>query len=145
MHRCLLIQKIFPARLPVVKAIFSVFALSLVSTLTSFADAPKEVDWTTTDGIKYENVRVVRVEDDAVTIIYKDGGALVFLNKLPHDLQQKFDYDPAKAKIAAEARAKADAENAQALQREIEQADAIKKQQQIKDAAAIGQTNTPPK
>lgn len=100
-------------------------------------------DWTTTDGMYYQNVRVIRVEDDAITIIYKDGGALVPLFKLPPDLQKKFDYDPVKAKIAAEARAKADAENARLLQLEIEQADKLKQQQLIRDAQArSGSTNT---
>ena len=97
-------------------------------------------DWETTDGTKYQNVRVIRVEDDAVTIIYKDGGALVFLYKLPPALQQKFDYDPVKAKIAAEKRAKEDAENAAALQREIEQAEVVKRNQQIENAKQLDGT-----
>jgi hypothetical protein len=101
-------------------------------------------DWVTTDGTRYENVRVIRVEDDAVTIIYKDGGALVFLYKLPPTLQQKFDYDPVKAKIAAEKRSKEDAENAAALQREIEQADEVKRQHQIQVANQLGNTNVAP-
>ena len=99
-------------------------------------------DWTTTDGTRYQNVRVIRVEDDAVTIIYKDGGALVFLYKLPPALQEKFDYDPVKAKIAAERRAKEDAENAAALQREIEEAQKVKLQQQIRNANQLNGTDT---
>jgi translation elongation factor P/translation initiation factor 5A len=97
-------------------------------------------DWTTTDGTRYQNVRVIRVEDDAVTIIYKDGGALVFLYKLPPALQQKFDYDPVKAKIAAERRSKEDAENAAELQKEIEQAEIVKHNQQIQNANQINGT-----
>ncbi|HEX4141325.1 MAG TPA: hypothetical protein VHY09_13330 [Candidatus Methylacidiphilales bacterium] len=97
-------------------------------------------DWVTTDGTKYQNVRVIRVEDDAVTIIYKDGGALVFLYKLPPALQQKFDYDPVKAKIAAEKRSKEDAENAAALQREIEQAEVVKHNQQVQTANQLSGT-----
>jgi translation elongation factor P/translation initiation factor 5A len=119
-----------------VKAIL-LAAIFVFSSVSGFAE-----DWTTTDGTNYQNVRVVRVEDDAVTILYKDGGALVFLNKLPPALQDRFDYDPVKAKIAAEARAKSDAENAVALQKEIEQAAAIKKQRQIQDAAAL--SSAPP-
>jgi len=119
------------------KAILFTLALALFS-ISAFAE-----DWTTTDGTKYQNVQVIRVEDDAVTILYKDGGALVFLYKLPPTLQQRFDYDPAKAKIAMEARAKADAENAKELQAEIEQADKLKRAQQIKDAQARGQTTAP--
>jgi len=115
-----------------VKLIYAVVALGIFSSL-ALAE-----DWTTTDGTKYENVRVVRVEDDAITILYKDGGALIPLLKLPPSLQQKFDYDPVKAKIAADARAKADAENAKQLQAEIEQANKMKQAQAIKDAAARG-------
>jgi hypothetical protein len=99
-------------------------------------------DWTTTDGMSYQDVKVIRVEDDAVTIIYKDGGALIPLFKLPPKLQDRFNYDPAKAKTAAEARSKADAENAKALQAEIELTDRMKKEQAIKDAAARGQSST---
>jgi translation elongation factor P/translation initiation factor 5A len=99
-------------------------------------------DWTTTDGTKYQNVRVIRVEDDAVTIIYKDGGALVFLYKLPPALQQKFDYDPVKAKIAAERRSKEDAENAAELQKEIEQAEIVKHNQQVQIANQLSGTGT---
>jgi hypothetical protein len=139
MHRPLLIGGTLPDRLIFVKAIFLTFALALSST-SAFAE-----DWTTTDGTCYQNVRIIRVEDDAITIIYKDGGALIPLFKLPLALQQKFDYDPVKAKAAAEARTKADVENSKALQAEIEQAEKLKRDQQIKDAQAKGQTNAPPK
>jgi hypothetical protein len=120
------------------RAIFLTFALALSST-SAFAE-----DWTTSDGTNYQNVRIIRVEDDAITIIYKDGGALIPLFKLPPALQKKFDYDPVKAKAAAEVRTKADIENAKALQAEIEQASKLKLEQQIKDAQARGQTNAPP-
>jgi len=122
-----------------VKSIFLTFALALFST-SAFAE-----DWTTTDGIKYQNVQVIRVEDDAITILYKDGGALIPLLKLPPALQKKYDYDPVKAKAAMEARAKRDIENAKELQAEIEQAEKLKLAQQIRDAEARGQTNAPPR
>jgi hypothetical protein len=128
-----------PDRLLIVKAILLTVGLALSST-AAFAE-----DWAMPDGTCYQNVRIIRVEDDAVTITYKDGGALIFLYKLPPALQQKFDYDPVKAKAAMEARAKSDVENAKQLQAEIELADKMKRDQQIKDAAAKGQTNAPPK
>ena len=118
--------------------------LSLLLVFLAVAALPVVAeDWETTDGTKYQNVRVIRVEDDAVTIIYKDGGALVFLYKLPPALQQKFDYDPVKAKIAAEKRAKEDAENAEALQKEIEQAEIVKRNEQIQIARQLNSTNAP--
>lgn len=58
-------------------------------------------DWKTTDGKTYANVTVVKVEDDAVTILDEDGGARVPLANLPADLQMRFNYDPEKAKEAA--------------------------------------------
>jgi hypothetical protein len=135
MYRQLLIMSPTWSRVKVVKALFLVFALA-VSCGNLLAE-----DWTTSDGTLYQNVRVVRVEDDAVTILYKDGGALVFLNKLSPSLQERFDYDPVKAKAAAQARAKADVENAKELQAEIEESDRLKRAQQIKDAQA--QASTP--
>ena len=106
----------------------------LILALVLLAFPVRAEDWKTTDGKVYQDVKVIRVEDDAVTILFKDGGALIPLYKLPPVLQQKFSYDPAKAKIAADARAKADADNAIELQKEMDVADALKKKQQIKDA-----------
>ena len=127
MSKLALIGRESHARVIIVKAL-PVLLLVLFS-FPAFAE-----DWTTTDGTVYQNVRVVKVEDDAVTILYKEGGALVPLLKLPPQLQKKFDYDPVKAKIAADARVIADAENAKLLQAEIEEADRLKKQAAI-DAA----------
>ena len=87
-------------------------------------------DWKTTDGTVYQDVKVIKVEDDAVTILYEDGGARIPLAKLPPDLQKKFSYDPVKAKAAADARAKADAENAKNLQAEKD----LAAQQQLQQA-----------
>jgi hypothetical protein len=136
MHTRLLIGRRNSGIVSLVKLFVFLFVL-VISPTVLLAE-----DWKTTDGTVYKDVRVIRVEDDAITIIYRDGGALVPLFKLPHDLQDRFDYDPAKAKAAAEARSKADAENAKALQAEIELADKLKHDQQVKDAASRG-TNTP--
>jgi hypothetical protein len=75
-------------------------------------------DWTTTDGKTYKDVMVVKIEADAVTIIDNDGGALVPLATLSPELQKRFNYDPVKAKAAADARAQAEVDDAQALQAE---------------------------
>jgi hypothetical protein len=106
-------------------------------------------DWKTSDGKTYVDVKVVRVEDDAVTILCKDGGALVPIDKLPPPLQKRFSYDPAKAKVAAAARANDDSQNAQKLQAEMDQAQKLKQQQQIQNAKQVsdgkaGTSSTPP-
>jgi len=99
------------------------FALGLAGfLLASSTTILHAEDWTTTDGKVYQGVAVVKAEPDAVTIVHHDGGALVPLSKLSPDLQKRFNYDPAKAKVAAEARAQAAAENAKKLQAEMNQA-----------------------
>jgi len=109
-----------------------IFVMTFAS-LSAFAE-----DWTTTDGKNYQNVRVVKVEDDAITILYKDGGALISMTKLPPALQKRFSFDPEKAKIAADARTKADAENAVELQKEIELADKMRKAKIISELKNSG-------
>ena len=93
-------------------------------------------DWTTTDGKTYKDVTVVKIEDDAVTILDSDGGALVPLDKLPPNLQQKFHYDPAKAKLAAAQRELNDKASAQAESAERQIANEKQNQQDAQDAAA---------
>ena len=89
-------------------------------------------DWTTTDGKVYADVKVIKTEPDAVTVLYRDGGALIPLAKLSPALQKRFNYDPALAQKAADARAKATQQSDPALQAEAAQA---KKLQDAKSAA----------
>jgi hypothetical protein len=91
-------------------------ALFAVSGLSLWAE-----DWKTIDGKVYQNVTVLHVEPDAVTILHKDGGALVPLELLPDDLQKRFHYDPAKAKAAADQRMQQEIADARALRAEREQ------------------------
>jgi hypothetical protein len=77
-------------------------------------------DWKTTDGKVYQDVKVVGLQPDTVTILHQDGGASVPLANLPPDLQKRFNYDPAQAKAAADARAKQALANAKALQAEMD-------------------------
>jgi len=95
------------------------FALGMAAFFLGFSPFIKADDWKTTDGKVYQNVTVIKTEPDAVTIIYQDGGALLPLVKLPPNLQKRFNYDPVKAKAAAEARAQSEAQNTVALQSEM--------------------------
>jgi hypothetical protein len=94
--------------------------LLLAAFLGSVVSLPAE-DWTTINGKVYPQVRVIKVDADAVTILYRDGGAMIPLLLLPEELQKKFHYDPAIAKAAADARDKADFDNARALREEKQQ------------------------
>ncbi len=102
-------------------------------------------DWATTDGKAYHQVVVVKVEDDAVTILDSDGGALVPLSTLPPDLQQKFHYDPAKAKAAADRRTADDQAAEQAIaQQQQAAAQAAQKQTQARAALLAQAAAAPP-
>ena len=89
-------------------------------------------DWTTTDGKVYKDVKVMKLEPDAVTILYSEGGALVPLATLSPELQEQFHYDPDKAKAAAAARAKDDRNNPAAIEAEKVQAAKLKAAQDAK-------------
>ncbi len=115
--------------------LFFAFSLALFCCLDPL---PAE-DWTTIDGKVYSNVKVLKAEPDAVTIIYRDGGALIPLANLPADLQQRFHYDPVAAKAAMETRAKGDAASAQALQAEMTEAAKIKAAADAKEKALKAQ------
>jgi hypothetical protein len=115
--------------LKTIRAILAAAMLVLVAAAGSLAHAE---DWTTTDGKVYKNVKVMKLEPDAVTILYSEGGALVPLATLSPELQEKFQYDPVKAKAAAAARAKADSANPAALEAEKVQAAKLKAAQDAK-------------
>ena len=101
-------------------------------------------DWTTTDGKFYRDVKVIKLEADAVTIIHEDGGSLVPLATLPPDLQRRFKYDPEKAKVAAAARDQADSDSIKALQAEKdkENADKLAAAQGVAKAVAESAMNS---
>jgi hypothetical protein len=73
-------------------------------------------DWTTIDGTVYKDVKVIKVEDDAVTILDRDGGGRVPLVMLAPALQARFHYDFYKANAAAAARLQAERIQAEKVQ-----------------------------
>jgi|GEM_PF-1618408 len=75
----------------------------------------KAEDWTTSDGKTYRGIKVVKIEDDAVTILDQDGGARVSLLVLSPELQKRFHYDPAKAAVAAAKREQDEQASQQAI------------------------------
>jgi hypothetical protein len=135
MFSMLLIGRHGRARVTLVRA--------LAFLLIFFSNCALAEDWTTADGKVYREVKVIRVEPDAITILYKDGGALIPLQKLSPTLQRRFSYDPIKAKAAAEARIREDAESARELQAEIDLTNKMKLARQIGDASARYSTNAP--
>ena len=98
-------------------------------------------DWTTTDGTVYQDVKVIKIEADAVTILYRDGGLLLPLNKLPPELQKRLNFDAKMAQAAAKRRADLEKASQAALQKEIEETDALKKKQAIDQAKALAQAH----
>jgi hypothetical protein len=99
-------------------------------------------DWKTIDGKAYPGVTVIKVDPDAVTILYRDGGALVPLAQLPPDLQKRFHYDFNQARKAASARAQADAKSAAALQAEAMLAQKLKVREEATEKANAAKIKT---
>ena len=54
-------------------------------------------DFTTVNGKEYKDVTVKRVELDGIVLQTKSGVSKVYFTELPKEVQQRFNYDPAKA------------------------------------------------
>ena len=66
-------------------------SLLVLSTIAMMCSFPlRAEDWTTTDGKVYQNVSVIKVEPDAVTILHHDGGGLIPMTKLSPALRTRF-------------------------------------------------------
>jgi thiol-disulfide isomerase/thioredoxin len=87
---------------------------------------PQQVNWiwTMSDGKKYQDVKITKVEADCVTILDSEGGALVPISELPADLQKQLNYDPEAAVAASMIRAQQEEEAAQEIAAEKAQAQA---------------------
>lgn len=72
-------------------------------------------DWTVC-GKSYHDVTVVDSNDSTVLFMYEGGLARLNLSDLPANLQKRFNYDPAKARVAAKAGAQANPLVAQPIQ-----------------------------
>jgi hypothetical protein len=84
------------------------FAAILTTISSTFSHGE---DWICTDGAVYRDVTVTQVEDDAVTIRFARGAALIPLVKLPPTLQAKFNYDPIKGEAGRNLRSKRENED----------------------------------
>jgi hypothetical protein len=62
-------------------------------------------DWSTNDGRVYKDVKIVKQDAIAVSILDSDGQVEVPLSSLPADLQKRLGYDPEKAAALAKERA----------------------------------------
>jgi hypothetical protein len=86
-------------------------------------------DWTV-KGKVYPGVKVLKVDADTVSFLDSEGGATLEISDLPVELQKRFDYDPAKAAIAAKIKSdelKAeDAAYRQSVERQQHMASALK-------------------
>lgn len=90
--------------------------------LQSSSPATTKMSITTTDGRQYEDVTVVKVTDETISIEHSAGVATIPMAVLPPDLQKKYNYDPVRlAKLAEErkaaeaARVRLEAEKAAAI------------------------------
>jgi len=59
-------------------------------------------DWTTTDGKTHQNVKIIKIEADAVTVLDSSGSERIPFTLLPPEVQKEFNYEPAKPMAAAD-------------------------------------------
>jgi hypothetical protein len=74
--------------------------LAFLAAMLALGLAAQAEDLTLSDGKVYKNVTFLKHSVTSVTIESDSGGAIVPLEKLPSDLQKRFGYDPAAAKVA---------------------------------------------
>lgn len=55
----------------------------------------------TTDGITYKSCTVTKVEPDGLTVMHSEGAGKIPFAKLPADIQQKYNFNPAAAETYA--------------------------------------------
>ena len=67
--------------------------------MSATAEEEKLKSLTTADGKTYKSVSVMKVTPASIRIIHSSGAASIPLEKLSAELQQKYNYDPEKAKI----------------------------------------------
>ena len=65
--------------------------------IVCFASVTLADDFKTIDGQEYKNVTVSRVEPDGIVLITSSGISKVYFTELPKEIQERFNYDPAKA------------------------------------------------
>lgn len=119
-------------------------AILLTALLATLLNPAQADDWTTKDGKTYRQITVVKTDDDAVTILDQDGGALVPLAQLPPELQKQFHYDPDKAKIAAARRQAEDQASAKAVEQEKQAEENQAKQAKPQLVAQVSAPMVPP-
>ena len=88
-------------------------------------------DLTLSDGKVYSNVKVNRVEPDGITISHGSGITKVYFWELTADIQQKYSYDPAKAR---EYNIQAQSRQAALAAKQQEAAARIRKQTEYEEA-----------
>jgi hypothetical protein len=70
---------------------------TFVILIVCFASIALADDFKTTDGKEYKNVTVSRVEPDGIVLITSSGISKVYFTELPKEVQERFNYDAAKA------------------------------------------------
>jgi len=103
-------------------------------------------DWTTVDGKTYQDVNVVKVEDDGINISYTGGTAKIPYYNLPLEIQKQYGQDPDTVAAARKAAEAAEANRQLADEETKKQAEDLKRQQaddqlQIKALAAAKKAN----
>ena len=64
-----------------------------------FASVAFADDFKAINGKEYKNVKVSRVEPDGIVLVSSSGISKVYFTELPKEVQERFQYDAAKAGV----------------------------------------------
>ncbi len=113
------------------KAVCVAVLLVVFAVAASFAEQTNTLPTTiTVDGVTYSNVTWHTVTPATVTIFHETGVASIPLEKLPPELQQRFDYDPQRAAAYR-------AQESAAAQQHLIEIQARERLRQQREAAAL--------
>ncbi len=88
-----------PVPVPAPMAVLSTNApgnpVPVVGRPRSILPAKDHWTWVTTDGKTYQDVKVEKIQEGYVTIIYADGGARIPISTLPEEVQRELEYNSA--------------------------------------------------
>ncbi len=116
--------------------------LTLALLVTAIAQDAERITFTTLAGREYKDVKVTKVEADAITVMHSGGIARLDFAALPADVQKQFGYDPDAASAARAALNAANMERQRALaaQQQAREAQAASMAQEAREAEEMRQS-----
>lgn len=109
--------------------------IASLMTVLHAVDTSKPFDLTTTLGETYKNCRIMKATPDGLTLVHEGGVAKVSFENLSDEWKDKFNYDPAKARVFTEKEAQ-NRKLAEAKRVEMNRKREMQEEEQLAELAA---------